>query len=101
MRSWVDGELELGLLSVVDGETLHEQGGEARAGATAEAVEDEESLKSGALVSDLPDPVENQVNNLLADSVVTTGVVVGSILLAGDQLLGVEELAVGSSTHLV
>ena len=49
-------------------------------------MEDKESLKSGALVSDLPDPVENQVNNLLADSVVSPGVVIGRILLTGDHL---------------
>ena len=29
------------------------------------------------------------------------GVVVGGVLLAGDELLGVEELAVHSSPHLV
>ena len=49
--SGVDGELKLGLLAVVDGETLHEQGGKPRAGAATEAVEDEESLETCALVS--------------------------------------------------
>ena len=38
---------------------------------------------------------------LLADGVVTSGVVVGGILFACDQLLRVEELAVGSSTDLI
>jgi hypothetical protein len=32
---------------------------------------------------------------------VTTGVVVGSILLASDHLLGVEERAVGTSADLI
>ena len=49
-------------------------------------MEDEESLEPGALVGKLPDPVQNQVNNLLADGVVTPGVVVGCVLLASDQL---------------
>ena len=31
----------------------------------------------------------------------TTGVVVGGVLLAGDQLLGVEELTVGTSADLI
>ena len=31
----------------------------------------------------------------------TTGVVVGGVLLAGDQLLGVEELTVGTGTDLI
>ncbi|KAG7237896.1 hypothetical protein INR49_031689 [Caranx melampygus] len=91
LGSWVDGELQLGLLAVVHGQTLHQQGGETRAGATSEAVEDQEALKTGALFAD---PVQNQVNDLFADGVVSTGVVVGSILLTSDQLLGVEQLAV-------
>ena len=57
LRSWVDRELQLRLLAVVDGEPLHEQRGEARAGYTAESVEDEEALEAGALVSDLADAV--------------------------------------------
>lgn len=44
LRSWVDGELQLGLLAVVDGEPLHQQGGEAGPGAAAERVEHQESL---------------------------------------------------------
>ena len=101
LGSWVDGELQLGLLSIVNGETLHEQGGEAGAGATAEGVEDEEALESSALIRQFPDAVKDQVNNLLADGVVATGVVVGGILLTGDQLLRVEQLAVGASTDLI
>ena len=101
MGRWVNGELELGLLSVVDGETLHEQRGEARAGAATEAVEDKESLETCALVSQLPDPVEDDIDQLLSDGVVTAGVVVGSILLACDQLLRVEELTVGTGTDLI
>ena len=50
LGSGVNSELELGLLSVVDGETLHEQGGETRAGAAAEAVEYQETLETCALV---------------------------------------------------
>merc|ERR1719507_1508280 len=41
------------------------------------------------------------VNNLLANSVVSAGIVVGSVLLSSDELLGVEELAVGSGPDLI
>ena len=51
LGGWVDGKLKLGLLAIVDREALHQQGGETRAGATSEAVEDQETLKSSALVS--------------------------------------------------
>ena len=46
--SRVDGKLQLGLPAVVNGEAFHQQGCEARAGTTTEAVEDEETLKTCA-----------------------------------------------------
>ena len=41
----VDAELQLCLLAVVHGQTLHQEGGEARAGAAAEGMEDQETLE--------------------------------------------------------
>ena len=99
--SRVDGELQLGLLAVVHRQTLHEQGGEAGTGAATEGVEDEETLQTRTLVSQLPDAVQNQVHYFLADGVVTAGVVVGGVLFAGDELLGVEELSVLACPNLV
>ena len=101
LGSGVDSKLQLGFLSVVHAQPLHEQGGEPRSGATTERVEDEESLETSALISQLTDPVEHKVDNLLTDGVVTTGVVVGGVLLSGDELLGVEQLSVGASPHLI
>ena len=97
----VHSKLQLGFLSVVHRESLHEQGGETGTGSSAETVEDEESLETGALIGQLPDSVKDDINNLLADGVVAAGVVVGSVLLAGDQLLRVEQLSVGSGTNLI
>jgi hypothetical protein len=64
-------------------------------------VEDEEALEPRAVVRDTPDLVEHLVDELLADGVVATSVVVRGILLAGDHLLGVEEGAVGAGADLV
>ena len=64
-------------------------------------MEKQKSLKSRALVSQLPDSVQNQIHDLLANGVVAPGVVVGGVLLAIDQLLGVVELTVGSNSGLV
>ena len=64
-------------------------------------MEEKKSLKSGALVSQFPDPVQNQIHNLLANGVVAPGVVVGGVLLAIDQLLRMVELFVGSNSGLV
>ena len=60
---WVDAELQLGLLAVVEGEALHEDGGDAGVGAAAEAGEDGKAL-------------------------LAHGVVVGAVLVTGDYLLG-------------
>lgn len=46
-------------------------------------------------------PAEYSVYDLLPNGVVTTGIVVGSILLAADELLRVEEPMVGPSPDLV
>merc|ERR1719231_1399744 len=97
----VHGEGELGLLAVVDGEALEEERAETGAGTATDGVEDHEALETGALVGEIADAVEGEVNDLLTDGVVTTGEVVGGVLLAGDELLGVEELAVGAGADLV
>ena len=89
------------MLTVVHRESLHKKRSEARASAATEGMEDEESLEPGALVRQLPHPVQHQVDDLLADGVVAPSVVVGGVLLAGDQLLGVEQLAVRAKPHLV
>jgi len=64
-------------------------------------VENQESLKTSALISQFPDSIQDQVDNLLADGVVASGVVVGGVLLASHQLLWVEQLSVDSSSDLV
>jgi hypothetical protein len=94
-------EGELGLAAVIYGETLKEESTKTRSGTTTSGVEHEETLETGTVVSQLTDTVENKVDNLLTDGVVTTGVVVGSVLLTGDDLLRVVELTVGTGTDFV
>ena len=62
----------------------------SRASATAKGVEDQESLKTSALISKFTNPVKDKINNLFSDGVVSTSIIVGSILLASDELLRVE-----------
>ena len=57
LGSWVDGEFQLGFLTVVYTETFHKEGAEARSGTTTEGVEDKETLETGTLISQLPDSV--------------------------------------------
>mgnify|MGYP000913770465 FL=1 len=98
---WVDGESELGLLAVIDGKSLKEERSKTRSSATTDGVEHKESLETSALIGELSDSVEAEINNLLTDGVVTTGEVVGGIFLTGDKLLWMEELSVGASSDLI
>jgi hypothetical protein len=101
LRSREDSETQLGLLAVVNRQALQEEGAQTRASTTTNSVEDEETLETSAVVSQLADTVEDEIDHLLANGVVTTSVVAGSILLARDELLRVEELTVGTSTDLI
>jgi len=101
LRRGVDGETQLGLLSVVDGKSFQEEGTETGTGTSTDGVEDEETLETSAVVSQLSDAVQAEVDNFLTDGVVTTGKVVGGIFLSGDQLFGVEQLSVGTGADLI
>merc|ERR1739844_175864 len=101
LRGWVDGETELGLLAVIDGKSLEEERSKTGSSATTDGVEHEESLETSALIGELSDSAEAEINNFLADGVVTTGEVVGGILLTGDPMLWVEELSVGAGSDLI
>jgi hypothetical protein len=53
-------------------------------------VEHEEALRTSTVVSQLSDSVEAQIDDLLADGVMASNEVIGSVFLAADQLLRVE-----------
>ena len=97
----VHDELELGLALVVNGQALEEEGTETGTSTTTEGVEHQEALETRTVVSELSDTVQNKVDDVLTDVNTTTGVVVGSVFLTSDQLLGVVDLAVSASTNLV
>lgn len=101
LRSWVNAELQLDLLSEIDRQTLHEKSTEAGTSSTTEGVEDKETLETRAVVGNTADLVQDLVNQLLPNGVVATGVVVGRILLASDHLFRVEERAVGAGADLI
>lgn len=80
---------------------LHEERCKARSSATAKGVVDDEPLQALALLSELVDPLLHLGNQLPANGVLTPGVIVGGILLACDELIGVEEVAIVSSANFV
>lgn len=70
----VHTELELRLLAVVVSKALHKQSAEAGTSSTPERMEDEEALKTRAVVGETADCVHNRVNQLLANGIVATSV---------------------------
>ena len=64
-------------------------------------MEHQETLKTCALISEFSDSVEAQVDDFSTNGVVSSGEVVGSVFLSGNELLRVEELSVGSGSDLI
>ena len=64
-------------------------------------MENDETLHTTAIFHQFANFVACIINHFLSNSVVTSSIVVGSILLASDQLLRVEKLSVGSSADFI
>ena len=64
-------------------------------------MEDKETLKTSTLISKLTGSVQDKINQLLPDSIMATGVVISSIFLSSDKLLGMEKLTISTSTNLI
>mmetsp|Transcript_36675 Transcript_36675/g.35455 ORF Transcript_36675/g.35455 Transcript_36675/m.35455 type:complete len:459 (+) Transcript_36675:54-1430(+) len=101
LGGWVHSEAQLGFLSVVHGESFQEERSETGASSSSDRVEHEETLETSALVSKLSDSVQAQINDFLSNGVMASGEVVGGIFFSGDELFGMEQLSVGSSSHLI
>jgi len=56
-------------------------------------MEDQKTLQASALVSQLADPIGDDVDDFLADCVMSASVVIRRIFFASDELLGMEELS--------
>ncbi len=58
-------------------------------------------MKTSTIISQFSDSIQAKVNDLFSNSIVTPGKVIGSVLLSRDELLGMEELPVGSGPDLI
>ena len=101
LRRRVDSKLQLRFLALVDAYSFHQQRREATSGSAAERVEDEESLQTVAVVTELSYFVQNQIDDFLADGIMASCIVVGRVLFAGDHLFWMEQCAVRPRTNLV
>jgi hypothetical protein len=98
---WVNTELQLDLLAEVDGQTLHKESTEARTSSATERVEDEETLKTGAVVGNMANFIQHLINQFLPNSVMTASIVVRGILFSSDHLFRVEQAAVGTGADFI
>jgi hypothetical protein len=98
---WVDGETKLGFLSIIDGKSLEEERSETGSGTTSDGVEDEETLETSALIGELSDSIEAEIDDFFTNGVMSSGEVVGSVFFTGDELLWMEELSVGSGSDFI
>ena len=73
-RGGVNTELELGLLSVISGKALKQEGTETGTSSTTERVEDKEALEARTVISQTPDLVHNLVDLFFSYGIVTTSV---------------------------
>ena len=98
---WIDGETKLGFLTIVHGKSLEEKGTETGSSSSTDGVEDKETLETCALIGELSDSIEAEINDFLTNGVMSSGEVVGGIFLSGDELLWMEELSVGTGSNLI
>ena len=94
-----DGEGHHDTVGVLLAELGDEEGAHTRAGTTTEGVADLETLEAVARLGFLAADVEDGVDELGTFGVVTLGPVVAGTGLTEDEVVGAEDLAVGTSTN--
>jgi len=96
-----NSEGELGLAAIIDRESLEKKRTQSRTSTTTSGMENHESLKTSAVISQLSHAIKNKINNFLSDGVMTTGIVIGGIFFTRDELLRMVKLSVSSSADFV
>lgn len=64
-------------------------------------MEDEEPLQASTALCQQTGPIQNKIDDLLPNRVMSPGVIVGSVLFASDHLLGVEQMSIDAGPDLV
>ena len=82
MWGWIDSESEFGFLTVVNGKSFKKKRSETRSSTSSDGVEDEETLETCALISELSNSIKAKIYNFFTNGIVTSGEVVGGIFLS-------------------
>ena len=92
-------ESESRLLPIVDRQTFQKQTAETRSNISATRIVHQETLKANAIVRQFPEAIQDKGNDFLANSVISTREIVGSVFLSRDQSLRVTQLPTYDGTH--
>jgi len=76
---WVDGETELGFLTIINGKSLEEERTKSRSGTTTDGVEYKETLKTCALIRKFSNSIKAKINDFLTNSVMSSSEVVSGV----------------------
>lgn len=101
LRRRGDGKRKFTFATVVNRKTFQQETSQTRSCTSSSGVEHKETLKTCAAISKLTDAIQDVVDDFLSNGVMSTGVVVGCVFLAVDDLLRMVESAVGSRANLV
>jgi hypothetical protein len=79
---WIDGETELGFLTVINGKSFEEEGSESRSSSTTDGIEDKETLKTSTLISKFSNSIKAEIDDFLTNGVMSSSEVVSSIFFS-------------------
>jgi hypothetical protein len=74
LRGGVHGKLQFRLLAVVGGEAFQQESTKSRTGPASKGAKDEETLQPGAVICQPTELFHYGFDELLSDSVMTTGI---------------------------
>ena len=69
LRASPDSETNLRLFTIIDGKSFQHQASQTRSGTSSDSVEDDKSLESSTIVSQLTDSVKNKVDNFFPNCI--------------------------------
>jgi hypothetical protein len=101
LRRGRNGKTHLGLTAEVNGKTLQEKRSKTGTSSSSGRVENEESLKSGTVITHLADLINDSIDDILSNRVVTTRVVISGVFLSADDRFRMVKTAVLSSADRV
>ena len=79
---WVDGETELGFLTVINGKSLEEERSKSGTSSSTDGVEDKETLETSALIGELSNSVKAEINDFFTNSIMSSGKIICSIFFS-------------------